>query len=131
MLKQSTEGVSRALAAKLREFEKHKMEDALNRKLANRPSRERLVEMNLLRGENVSPALYTKQQELAKRAIEDKLNKKLAARPTKEELVEQHKLVGAQMTSAMIARARCLTVSVRTQRAIRAASPRSARFSAR
>lgn len=90
----ATESVSSTLSAKMHEFEKSKMEDTLNRKLANRPTRERMLEMNLLRAQGMSPELYTRRQELAKTILEDKLNKKLAARPTKESLVESRMLKG-------------------------------------
>jgi len=50
--------VASAISAMQAEFQRTKLEDSLNRKLANRPSRERLVELNLMKGACAAPFLF-------------------------------------------------------------------------
>jgi len=81
------EAIAPSLQASKQKFEKAKIEDLLKRKISNRPSKERLVEMRVLK-EDSSSNLFEKK----KTNIGDLLNKKLANRPTAKELEQKNVL---------------------------------------
>ncbi|CCX07934.1 hypothetical protein FPQ18DRAFT_356892 [Pyronema domesticum] len=72
------------------ELEKQMAQDALKRNLANRPTKEELLQKHILpENSNVAPALQAAQRELEKQMREDALREKLAHRPKPEEVIEK------------------------------------------
>ena len=68
-------------------MEKAKIEDALEHKIADRPSRKSLEEHNILKAG--TPALQAASEALKKAQLEDDLAKKLASRPAETDPVIQ------------------------------------------
>ena len=76
-----------ALQAAKAELEKAKIEDALEHKIAERPSRKSLEEQNILK--HGAAGLQAAAEALKKAQLEDDLAKKLARRPSENDPVVQ------------------------------------------
>ncbi|KIJ67672.1 hypothetical protein HYDPIDRAFT_83104, partial [Hydnomerulius pinastri MD-312] len=61
----------------------------LERRLSNRPEKERLQDRNILKDDNVAPALQAAKEKLQRSQLEDKLSQALQQRPKPEELVDR------------------------------------------
>jgi hypothetical protein len=94
---------------------KQKVQDSLRHKIDHRPTREELIEHNILKGKrerenmplvwindcdtidsDVAPALQRTQAELERSRLEDDMERKIWKRPAASELVEQGILEGKQ-----------------------------------
>jgi len=62
---------------------------ALEKKLAQRPDKQELIDHNILPASNVAPALQAAQKELERSLLEDTLDSKLKNRPPAEQLVKE------------------------------------------
>ncbi|KAF8245192.1 hypothetical protein K440DRAFT_603893 [Wilcoxina mikolae CBS 423.85] len=79
-----------AIQQKQHDLEKAMAQDSLKKHLANRPTKEELLQKHILpENSNVAPALIAAQRELEKSMLEDSLREKLAQRPKPEDVIEK------------------------------------------
>jgi len=63
--------------------------EALEKKLAQRPDKQELIDYNILPASNVAPALQAAQKELERSRLEDTLDAKLKSRPPADQLIKE------------------------------------------
>jgi hypothetical protein len=86
--------VAPALHAASSSLEKALVADHLKKDITDRPKKEELIEMNVLKGIPVAPALQGNAEALEKALIADQIKKDLEGRVDKDELVHANVLKG-------------------------------------
>ncbi|PQE22950.1 rpel repeat protein [Rutstroemia sp. NJR-2017a BBW] len=82
-------GVNSGIQSAQHSLEQQRISDSLKKGLEKRPTKEDLVERNILPSTSAAPGIQAQQKELQKHMRADSLNEKISHRPTPEELVKQ------------------------------------------
>ncbi|KAG2183489.1 hypothetical protein INT43_006495 [Umbelopsis isabellina] len=81
--------VAPSLQQQREELAKKQIQDSLRHKIDSRPTKEDLVEHNILKNTNAAPAIQAQQADLERNRLQNVLGQKIQDRPQPEQLVQQ------------------------------------------